>query len=125
MKAEITFPPELVEAIVEKLFKRIKPLLSGNGQHESEDRIFNVEQLSNYMGLSKQWIYNNKKKIPHFNRKRKPLFRKSEIDRWLETFKKEPGLAGFRSITAVKSKTIIPIQQRAFKPQKSNATTSL
>ncbi|OGW43380.1 MAG: hypothetical protein A2Y66_03770 [Nitrospirae bacterium RBG_13_41_22] len=96
---------------------------SNNGKQEAEDKIFTVKQLSEYIRLSTQWIYNNKKNIPHFNRKRKPLFRKSEIDRWLETFKKEPGSSGFRNITATKS-TDRHIQQRAFKPQKSNATTS-
>ena len=123
MKAEITFPPELVESIADKVIEKLTPLITGNSKHENEDRVFTVEQLSNYIGLSKQWIYNNKKNIPHFNRKRKPLFRKSEIDRWLETFKKEPGSSGFRNITATKS-TDRHIQQRAFKPQKSNATTS-
>ena len=124
MKAEITFPPELVESIADKVIEKLTPLITGNSKHENEDRVFTVEQLSNYIGLSKQWIYNNKKNIPHFNKKRKPLFRKSEIDRWLETFKKEPGSSEFRNITATKSKDI-PVQQRAFKPQKSNATTSL
>jgi hypothetical protein len=86
--------------------------------------MFTVKQLSEYIGLSIQWIYNNKKNIPHICRNRKPLFRKSEIDRWLETFKKETGSSGFRKITATKTEDI-PIQQRTFKHQKSDATTSL
>lgn len=116
--------PEDIEAIAEKVIEKLKPLIISNSRHDTEDRVFTVEQLSEYIGLSKQWIYNNKKNIPHFDRKRKPLFRKSEIDRWLETFKKEPGLSSFKNITATKSEDI-SIQQRAFKRQKSNATTSL
>lgn len=124
MKAELTLPPELVELIADKIIEKLKPLILNNDRPQGEDRIFTVGQLSEYIGLSKQWIYNNKKEDPHFNRRRKPLFRKSEINRWLETFKKEPGLSGFRNISTTRSEDI-PLQQRAFKPQKSNATTSL
>jgi predicted DNA-binding transcriptional regulator AlpA len=116
--------PQDIEAIADRVIEKLKPLIMGNSVHDTEDRVFTVEQLSEYIGLSKQWIYNNKKNIPHFNRKRKPLFRKSEIDRWLETFKKEPGSSSFRNITATESEAL-PTQQRAFKRQKSNATTSL
>ena len=35
--------------------------------------------------MSPQWVYNNKCKLPHVNINSKPLFRKSEIDRWLES----------------------------------------
>lgn len=124
LKADLTLPPELVDEIADKVFEKLEPLIVGNSRHNTEDRVFTVAQLSEYIGLSKQWIYNNKKNIPHFNRKRKPLFRKSEIDRWLETFKKEPGSSSFRNITATKTENI-SIQQRAFKHQKNNATTSL
>ena len=122
MKIEIE--PHDIESIAQRVVELLRPLLSNNGKQEGEDKIFTVKQLSEYIRLSTQWIYNNKKNIPHFNRRRKPLFRKSEIDRWLETFKIEPGSSGFRNITATKSMDR-PIQQRAFKPQKNNATTSL
>jgi predicted DNA-binding transcriptional regulator AlpA len=118
------FEPQDIEAIADKVLEKLKPLIMGNDRCDSGDRVFTVKQLSEYIGLSKQWIYNNKKNIPHLYRRRKPLFRKSEIDRWLETFKKEPGLSSFKNITATKSEDI-SIQQRAFKRQKSNATTSL
>ena len=51
------------------------------------DKWFNVRQLSDYIGMSMQWIYNNKNKLPHSNINNKPLFRKSDIDRWLESCK--------------------------------------
>ena len=121
-----------IEAIALRVVELLEPLFSNYRKHDVEDRIFTVKRLSAYIGLSERWIYNNKYKIPHFNkkedgfkRKGKPLFRKSEIDRWLETFRKEPGSSGVRNITAATKSEIIPIQQRAFKPQKSNASTSL
>ena len=64
MKAELTLPPELVELIADKIIEKLKPLILNNDRPQGEDRIFTVGQLSEYIGLSKQWIYNNKKKIP-------------------------------------------------------------
>ena len=49
--------------------------------------MFDVKRLAEYMGMSPQWIYNNKSKLPHVNINNKPLFRKSEIDRWLESYR--------------------------------------
>ena len=37
--------------------------------------------------MSPQWIYNNKSKLPHVNMNSKPLFKKSEVDHWLESFR--------------------------------------
>lgn len=120
MKAELTLPPELVNEIADKVIEKLLPYLSVNNDHGTEDKIFTVKQLSKYIGLSESWVYNNKHKIPHFNkkenefkRKGKPLFRKSEIDEWLNTFRKEP-----ESIPRTSSPGI-------FKQQKQRVTTSL
>ncbi len=85
MKAELTLPQELVDLIADKVIEKLKPVISGNGKHDPDDRWFNIKQLSNYIGMSIQWIYNNKNKLPHSNINNKPLFRKSEVDRWLES----------------------------------------
>ena len=85
MKAELTFPPELVDSIADKVIEKIKPFIAGNGNGDQRDRWFNVKQLSDYIGMSMQWIYNNNNKLPHSNINNKPLFRKSEVDRWLES----------------------------------------
>jgi predicted DNA-binding transcriptional regulator AlpA len=85
VKAELTLPPELVKEIAKEVIELLKPMLSGNGKHEADDRWFNVRQLSEYIGMSPQWIYNNKGKLLHVNINNKPLFRKSEVDRWLES----------------------------------------
>jgi predicted DNA-binding transcriptional regulator AlpA len=85
-----------IESIAQRVVELIKPYFSNNVKYDTEDRIFTVKQLSAYIGLSESWIYNNKHKIPHFNkkeggfkRKGKPLFRRSEIDQWLNTFREK------------------------------------
>ncbi len=89
MKAEITFPPELLDAIADKVIEKLLPLLR-HDENEPEDKIMTVKELSSYIGLSSQWIYNNKKDLPHINKKRKPLFRRSDIDEWLKAYHKAP-----------------------------------
>lgn len=90
MKAELTLPQELVELIAKEVFDFLKPLLSGNSKQDIDDRYLTVKQLSDYTGMSVQWIYNNVRSLPHLNLNRKPLFRKSDIDSWLEQFRVEP-----------------------------------
>lgn len=92
MKAELTLPQELVDLIAEKVIEKLKPIIAGNGNGNGDlrDRWFNVKQLSEYISMSPQWIYNNKSKLLHVNINNKPLFRKSEVDRWLESFRVNP-----------------------------------
>lgn len=78
---------EDIQTIAIEVVEMLKPLIINNGKHETDDRLFNVRQLSSYIGMSTQWIYNNKSKLPHMNINNKPLFRKSEIDTWLESFR--------------------------------------
>jgi predicted DNA-binding transcriptional regulator AlpA len=87
MKAELTLPPELVDLIADKVIEKLKPLIAVNGSHNPKDRWFNVKELSAYISMSTQWIYNHKNKLPHSNINNKPLFRKSEIDTWLEGYR--------------------------------------
>ena len=95
MKVDLTLSPEFVD------------LIAGNG-NQSEDRLFTVKGLSGYIGLSRQWIYNNKRKLDPEYLNGKPLFRLSKINAMLKTIK-EPVTA--KSIT-------IPLQAKAFKQQK-------
>ena len=80
---------EDIQEITAAVLDTLKPLLAVKGfsEIEPQDRHFNVKQLSEYMGMSAQWIYNNMRTIPHFNLNRKPLFRKSEIDAWIEQYR--------------------------------------
>lgn|GEM_PF-2671944 len=120
MKAELSLPPELVDLIADKVIEKLKPIIVGNGKHEAGDKLFNVKQLADYIGMSTQWIYNNKSKLPHMNINNKPLFRKSEIDTWLESFrvKQKNETISFFSIKENES-------LQAFKKQKRQAVTSL
>lgn len=89
MKLELTLPPELMGQIVEELFERIKPLFTPLNRHEAareDDVIFDVAGLSEYLEVSKKWIYDQThlKAIPHYKLGGKQLrFRKKEIDTWL------------------------------------------
>ena len=68
MKAELTLPPELVEEIADKVTERLKPLLSDSKKGKAEDTIFDVL-----------------KEIPHFHVGKYLRFKKSVIDKWIET----------------------------------------
>jgi predicted DNA-binding transcriptional regulator AlpA len=95
LKAELTFPPELIDEIAEKVVERLTPLFQSecNRNMSGGDKYLTVKTLSDYIGFSKSWIYNNLNKIPHHmkkdegSKKGKPLFRKSEIDGWLEKYR--------------------------------------
>jgi excisionase family DNA binding protein len=89
VKAELTLPPELVKEIAKEVIELLKPMLSGNGKHETEDKIFDKKRLSEYLKLSQSAI--NKlivnKQIPYF--KIQPgqsggvRFHKRDIDKWI------------------------------------------
>jgi predicted DNA-binding transcriptional regulator AlpA len=88
--------PEDIQAIATAVVEKLLPLLKGENRQENEDRLLTVKELSAYIGLSPQWIYNNKKTLPHIDRNRKPLFRRSEIDEWLRGYRKDPAESNSR-----------------------------
>jgi len=75
--------PEDIKAIAGAVVETLKPLVAGIGKQEAGDKWLNVKRLADYIGMSSQWIHNNKGKLPHVNIGNKPLFRKSDIDAWL------------------------------------------
>lgn len=87
MKTELE--PQDIEAITLKVIDLLKPMLSGNGKYETEDKIFDKKALSEYLKLSQSAI--NKlivnKQIPYF--KIQPgqsggvRFHKRDIDNWI------------------------------------------
>ena len=93
MKLELTVPPELLGQIVEELLERIKPLLMQFSRHEQgmeADVIFDVTGLSEYLAVSKKWLYEqtHQKAIPHYKLGNKQTrFRKKEIDTWLNSMR--------------------------------------
>ncbi len=73
-----------IEAIAQRVVELLKPLLLSDNSH-TEDRLLTVKELSKYTGLSKQWIYNNKKKLEPQYLNGKPLFRLSTINAMLKS----------------------------------------
>ena len=87
MKAELTLPLELVDAIADRVIDKLRPLLSGNGRDREEDVIFDVPEVADYLKVSTKWIYERThlKEIPHIKVDGVLRFRKRDIDKWLNT----------------------------------------
>ncbi|OGW37451.1 MAG: hypothetical protein A2Y97_00065 [Nitrospirae bacterium RBG_13_39_12] len=85
MKTELE--TQEIEAIADKVIEKMKPLLAGNGKSE-DDVIFDVEGLTQYLKVSKQWIYERThlKKIAHLKIDGQLRFRKKDIDKWLSSY---------------------------------------
>lgn len=90
-KAELTFPDELLNEIADKVLERLVPQLSENTT--AEDHIFDVEGLAHYLKVKKQWVYErvHYNTIPCYKMGKYPRFRRSDIDRWLQTMEKGKG----------------------------------
>ena len=100
------------------------PAISKNDKSDADDKWFNVKELSGYISLSPQWIYNNKSKLPHVNITSKPLFKKSEIDHWLESFRANTGNEVITLPVNAREQNK-GIQTSGFSNQKRKAVTSL
>jgi len=81
------------EILMEKL-NQIENLIKSQNNAAS-DNVMNVEQLANYLDLSKSHIYKktSSKEIPHYKKGKKLYFSKQEINQWIlqdkiETFDK-------------------------------------
>jgi excisionase family DNA binding protein len=91
LKAEVTFPLDLIDEIADKVIERLSPMLRDKDEHN--DVIFDVEELAQYLKVKKQWVYErvHYKTIPYFKMGKYPRFRRSDIDRWLQTMEKGKG----------------------------------
>ena len=86
MKAE--FEAEEIELIAQRVTQLLKPILAGNGKHETDDAIYDVPALAKYLNVSSKWIYERThlKEIPHLKVNGLLRFRKKEIDKWLNSY---------------------------------------
>ena len=87
MKAELHInTQELEDRITERVIKALKPFLQGKGE---DDTLFTVTTLAEYLHVSDQWVYErvHLKEIPYIKLGKFPRFRKSEVDRWMDTMK--------------------------------------
>ena len=74
---------------LEKLFKK----WSAEAQSSAEDELLTSDGLAVYLGYSIEWVRQGSSKVkrgiktdfpPFFKRGRKLLFKKSNVDKWLE-----------------------------------------
>ena len=81
---KIEFERQDVEAIAQRVLELIRPLFSG--KPDKQDSIFDVQGLSQYLGIPHSWIYKkvSLKEIPYFKVGRYVRFRKTAIDRWTQ-----------------------------------------
>lgn len=84
-----TLEPEDIQAIALEVKEILLPLLSINGRHETEDKVFDKKGLSSYLQISSSTI--NKmivnKQIPFFKiqagQSGGVRFYKRDIDKWI------------------------------------------
>lgn len=87
MKAEVNIDTQgLEERITRRVIQALKPFLQGRGE---DDTLFTVTTLAEYLRVSDQWVYErvHLKEIPYIKMGKFPRFRKSEVDRWMDTMK--------------------------------------
>lgn len=98
MKA--TLDTEDIESIANSLLEKLKPILSQRKDSE-DDNIFTPETLAEYLKVDISWVYKqvSLKTIPYFKSGKYVRFRKSHIDRWIETQSVKP----FSHLRAVKT----------------------
>ena len=92
MKAELE--TQDIEAIVEKVIERLKPIISNNGKHEIEDTLMTIDEAAKFIKTSKEQIYQWVNKSQHglgsfpYHKAGKLLrFSKDEILKWMSNSK--------------------------------------
>lgn len=87
MKAEFNIDfTQLAIEITREVIKALKPLMVDRDRVVT-DTVFTVETLAEYLGVSKQWIYERvrRKEIPFIKVGKFPRFREAEIETWLDS----------------------------------------
>jgi excisionase family DNA binding protein len=59
--------------------------------HPTEPDIYDIRAASQYLGLALSTIYTmtSRREIPHFKRGRRLMFRRSELDQWVQEGKRK------------------------------------
>jgi len=84
MKAELILSTEEIDEIVERVCQKLLPAIQTN-EKRRYDSIMNVPGLAAYLKVDANWIYQRtrKQEIPHIKKGKYCLFKKSDIDIWL------------------------------------------
>ena len=75
----------------------LMPFLSKGQSKETDDVVFDVPGLCEYLKVTPKWVYERThlKEMPHYKLSNKVLrFRKKDIDKWLESLK-TPAISHF------------------------------
>lgn len=78
---------ELEEKDFDVIAAKIAERLKLRDSRKADDTIFDVQGLTKYLHVSTKWIYERThlKEIPYIKIKGRLMFRKRDIDRWLDT----------------------------------------
>ncbi len=74
---------KITYSITQEVIKNLSPALC-NLSDSSEDRVFTVETLAEYLQTTTKWVYNHIPDLPHFKIDGLLRFRKTAIDRMFE-----------------------------------------
>jgi len=102
LKAEIDFPDPVIEAIAQRVVATLRPLLVR--KLDTPDDILTVDQLAVYLGIGKQRVYEavSRNTVPYFKVGKSLRFRKSAIDKWIESKSVPVAPPRFRTLGIVK-----------------------
>lgn len=80
---------ELASAIAGEVLKILKPFLE---KETGEDKIFSVKEVAEYLGVSDDLVHKKVRffEIPFFKIGDLNKFKKSDIDKWIETQTRKP-----------------------------------
>lgn len=77
-----------LQAIAQEVAKVLKPLIKSNGKtKDKDDALLTVGGLAEYLGVSKRWVQERiySREIPYSKIGKFYRFRKSKIDRWVDS----------------------------------------
>lgn len=86
MKTE--FEPEDIKTIAQKVAELLSPLIAKQSTGK-DDAMLDVQGLCDYLHVSPKWVYKRThlKEIPHHKVEGVLLFRKRDIDKWVDGYK--------------------------------------
>jgi hypothetical protein len=82
---KINLEQEDLKLIAKDVSETLKPLLKNSKKSGDRDIVFDVKELSGYLKVKDTWVYNQVKTIPHFKLGKYPRFKKSTIDKWIDS----------------------------------------
>ncbi len=73
---------KIASEIAQEVLKMLNPALLN--RDSSQDTVFTVETLAEYLVATPKWVYNHIHELPHFKKDGLYRFRKKAIDRLFE-----------------------------------------